>query len=146
MRQLDGYEIDPVFGCHLWTGSLNDNDRPIVWHGNKPFSAIRKAFEQAGIEIPDDRVPDHLCRRIRCVSLEHLELVTKQENERRKSMRYRLTRRVCRRGHPLNETTRMLTPEGGVLCRMCIAIHGRGGGAGPMGAGTHNQGSGQTPR
>lgn len=110
---------DRVYGCELWTGALNNNGRPIIWRGQRPLSAIREAFTRTGIEIPADKVPDHLCRRIRCVSLEHLELVTKQENERRKSLRYRLARRTCRRGHPLTEATRMVTPEMGVLCRQC---------------------------
>lgn len=112
-------ERDPVFGCLLWQGKLNDVGRPILWRGNKPLSAIREAFAREGIEIPPEHVPDHLCRRIACVSLEHLEPVTKQENERRKLMKYRLARRTCRRGHPLNEATRLVTPEMGVLCRAC---------------------------
>jgi hypothetical protein len=113
-------ELDPVFACKLWTGALNDHGRPVIWRGAKPLSAIREAFAREGVEIPAEQVPDHLCRRIRCVSLEHLELVTKNENERRKSMRYRLQRRACRRGHVLNEVTRLTTPEMGVLCRQCV--------------------------
>lgn len=122
------YDVDPVFGCYVWTGAVNDHGRPVVWRGRTPYSAIRYAFEREGLEIPADKVPDHLCRRIACVSLEHLELVTKQENERRKSLRYRLARKTCRRGHALNETTRMVTPWMGVLCRQCLVDQrGRGG-------------------
>jgi hypothetical protein len=112
-------EPDVVYGCLLWTGRVNDNGRPIIWRGNKPLSAIREAFAREHIEIPAEHVPDHLCRRILCVSLDHLELVTKNENELRKSMRYRLKRARCRRGHALNEATRLVTPELGVLCRVC---------------------------
>jgi hypothetical protein len=112
-------ERDVVFGCALWTGSLNDQGRPVIWRGNRPLSTIREVFARAGIAIAPELVPDHLCRTIVCVELEHLELVTKAENERRKSMRYRLARKVCRRGHPLNEATRMITPTMGVLCRSC---------------------------
>lgn len=118
-------EPDAVFGCLVWTGKTNSEGRPIIWRGNKPLSAIREAFTREGIAIPDDKVPDHLCRRILCVSLEHLELVTKQENERRKSIKHRLARKQCRRGHALNEATRVVTPTMGVLCRQCMA-HARG--------------------
>jgi hypothetical protein len=111
--------LDPVFGCELWTGAVNNNGRPIIWRGPQPSSAIRIAFQREGIAIPADQVPDHLCRRIACVSLAHLELVTKQENERRKSLRYRLQRKRCRNGHALSEATRIVTPEMGVLCRLC---------------------------
>lgn len=107
--------VDPVFGCHLWDGPLNDHGRPVVWRGSKPQSAIRIAIG----DIAADKVPDHLCRRIRCVNAAHLEAVTKGENERRKAMRYRLARKMCSNGHVLNETTRLVTPEMGVLCRRC---------------------------
>ncbi len=112
---------EPVFGCELWLGAVNDHGRPIIWRGGKPLSGIREAFARARVAIAPELVPDHLCRRILCVSLDHLEPVTKNENERRKSMRYRLQRRTCRRGHVLNETTRLVTPEMGVLCRVCRA-------------------------
>jgi hypothetical protein len=111
---------DPVFGCELWTGAVNDRGRPIVFRNGTPASAIRLAFERAGVELGADEVPDHLCRRIVCMNLDHLEPVTKQENERRKSMRYRLQRKQCRRGHALTEATRIVTPEMGVLCRECM--------------------------
>ena len=112
-------ERDPVFGCELWTGKLGNNGRPIVWRGRTPMNAYTIAYDRAHGDVPADLVVDHLCRRILCVQLEHLEAVTKQENERRKSMRYRLQRKRCRRGHLLNEATRLVTPEMGVLCRIC---------------------------
>jgi len=113
-------ERDPVFGCLLWQGKVNDQGRPVLWRGNRPVSVIREAFARARIELPPDKVPDHLCRRILCTNLDHLEPVTKMENERRKSIRYRLARRTCRKGHALNEATRVITPEMGVLCRSCL--------------------------
>ncbi len=119
MSEQWSFDVDPVYGCELWTGRVNDHGRPIIWRGRHPLSAIREAFARASIEIHDDHVPDHLCRRILCVSIEHLELVTKNENELRKSLRYRLKRARCRRGHALNEATRLVTPEMGILCRRC---------------------------
>ena len=112
---LDTYELDPVFGCHRWTGKLNDQGRPVIWRGSSPQSVIRLVVGT----IAAEHVPDHLCRNILCVRREHLEVVTKAENERRKSMRYRMRRATCACGHRLDETTRMLTPFGGVLCRVC---------------------------
>lgn len=113
-------ELDPVFGCALWTGKIGNNGRPIIWRGRAPVNAYTIAYERAHGAVPADRVVDHLCRRLLCVEPEHLEAVTKQENERRKSMRYRLQRRSCRRGHALNEVTRLVTPELGILCRQCL--------------------------
>lgn len=112
-------ERDPVFGCELWTGKLGSNGRPIVWLGRAPVNAYVIAYERLHGAVPADHVVDHVCRRVLCVNPAHLEAVTKPENERRKSMRYRLARRRCRRGHPLTEATRLTTPEMGVLCRTC---------------------------
>jgi hypothetical protein len=113
-------EIDAAFGCELWSGALTPNGYPRM--GDRS-SAHRVAYERERGPIAIGLVLDHLCRRPRCVAVEHLEPVTKDENERRKSMRYRLQRARCARGHALNETTRIVTPEMGVLCRTCRSAH-----------------------
>lgn len=118
-------EPEPIFGCVLWTGTVNGSGRPVVWRGQQPLSAIREAFAREHLAVTPELVPDHLCRRILCVSLEHLELVTQSENELRKSMRHRLKRTRCRRGHALNEATRLVTPEMGILCRVCAIENAR---------------------
>lgn len=113
------YDVDPTYGCHLWTGKRGDNGRPIVWRGKRPSSAYRIAYEQAGLAIAADQVLDHLCRRALCVNPWHLEPVTQAENERRKSWAYRCKRRRCSAGHDLGDA--MVTPEMGRLCRTCQA-------------------------
>ena len=45
------------------------------------------------------------------MALHHLELVTRRENELRKSWRYRARRTKCPRGHELSSTA-IITPEG----------------------------------
>jgi len=111
------YDIDATFGCHLWTGKLGDNGRPIIWRGRRPSSAYRVAYEQAGLIVPAEHALDHLCRRERCVNPVHLEPVTKAENERRKSWAYRCKRTRCAHGHDLSDA--LVTPEMGRLCRTC---------------------------
>lgn len=110
-------ERDPVFGCHLWTGKLGNNGRPIIWAGRKPISAYQKAYEDEVGSVPDGHVLDHLCRRVLCCRVLHLEPVTRHENELRKSWAYRMKRQRCPRGHAL--TSPLVTPEMGVLCRAC---------------------------
>lgn len=118
VSQLLAYEIDPIYGCHLWTGDRGSNGRPIIWRGRRPSSAYRVAFEHAGEVVADDQVLDHLCRRERCINAAHLEAVSKAENERRKSWAYRCRRQHCARGHSLADA--LVTPEGGRLCRICL--------------------------
>ena len=114
------FTIDPIFGCHLWTGAKSDNGRPIVWQGRRPSYAYKLAYEQTFGPVPNDRVLDHLCRRVLCTNAWHLEPVTKSENELRKSWRYRAKRTHCMRGHELR--TAMVTPEGGRVCRDCTRL------------------------
>lgn len=113
------YDIDPTYGCWLWTGKLGGNGRPIVWRGKKPTSAhvLTYADDPVYGEVPDDHVLDHLCRRVLCVRPLHLEPVTRHENELRKNWSYRFRRTKCPLGHDMS--TAMVTPEGGRLCRQC---------------------------
>lgn len=109
-------EIDPVFGCELWCGQVNDHGRPIVWQP-KPRYAYQIAYERDVGAVPFGLVLDHLCRRILCVNARHLEPVDKNENERRKAWAYRCKRARCAKGHDLS--TALVTPEMGRLCRTC---------------------------
>lgn len=111
-------EHDAVYGCELWIGKVTPNGYPLIDEDGRA-SAHRVAFEKRRGAIAPGLVLDHLCRRRLCINVEHLEPVTQSENERRKSMKYRLARKRCARGHVLNETTRLVTPEMGVLCRQC---------------------------
>jgi hypothetical protein len=114
---MHAYEIDRVYGCHLWSGPFGSNGRPIIWRGARPSSAYRVAFELARGPVPIGLVLDHLCRRERCCNPDHLEPVTKSENELRKSWAYRCRRARCALGHALDDA--IVTPEMGRLCRTC---------------------------
>jgi len=113
------FTLDPVYGCHLWTGPVGSNGRPIVWRGARPSSGYVVAYQQAGLLIAAGHVLDHLCRRPLCVNVAHLEPVTTAENERRKSWAYRCKRQRCSRGHSLADA--LVTPEMGRLCRVCTS-------------------------
>jgi hypothetical protein len=130
-------EIDPYFGCHLWVGRLTPNGYPVMEGAGTNaarMSAHRVLYEEEHGPIEDGLVLDHACRRRNCVFVEHLEAVTKSENERRKAMKHRLARKQCKRGHVLNEVTRLVTPEMGLLCRECLHL-ARGGAGGAPGPG-----------
>ena len=105
---------DP-FGCILATGRT-DRDG-YVFHGRTRAHTV--AWEAANGPVPDGMELDHLCRRRNCVSLHHLELVTRRGNERAKSWRRRAKRTHCPRGHDM-QTNRVVIPQtGGVVCRAC---------------------------
>jgi len=107
-------ERDPVFGCELATGR-RDKDG-YAFHGRTRAHIVAWEAEHGAIE--GDMELDHLCRRRACVALHHLELVTRRENELRKSWRHRARRALCPRGHALADHG-VVTPEGGRVCRQC---------------------------
>lgn len=112
-------EVDSMFGCALWMGPKDKRDgRALVWRGRTPTVAYRAVYTAEVGAIGDELVLDHLCRRPQCVAPHHLEPVTQNENEKRKSWRYRARRQLCPAGHDLN-LNGAVTPEGGRVCRAC---------------------------
>ena len=106
-------ERDPVFGCLLETGR---RDRDGYAFRGKTRAHIAAWIEENG-PVPEGFELEHACRRRHCHELIHLEAVTRSENERRKSWRYRCRIKQCPRGHDLGDA--MVTPEGGRVCRTC---------------------------
>jgi hypothetical protein len=104
---------DPVFGCLIAQGKT-DREGYVFWGRTRAHIA---AWEREHGQRPAEMEIDHLCRRRACCALHHLELVTRSENEKRKSLKWRM-RWKCPKGHewPLN---RVLTQYGGVVCRQC---------------------------
>lgn len=102
------------FGCELFTGKLDRDGYGRV--DGLAAHRVRWAIEVG--HIPPGMELDHACRRRNCVALHHLVLVTRSENERRKSWRYRARIATCPRGHDL-KVHGVITPTGGKVCRHC---------------------------
>ena len=82
--------------------------------------AHRVAWEDARGPIPDGLTIDHLCRVRNCVNVEHLELVTIAENNRRKKIAGGLhVGGECIQGHAITELTAYRHPRGHIECRIC---------------------------
>lgn len=109
-------DADP-FGCELVTSRL-DRDG-YAYHGKSRAHIV--AWVAVNGPVPDGKYIDHLCRRRSCRAVWHLEAVTKAENERRKSWRYLSRMKACQFGHSLEHAA--VTPEGGRICRGCMAKH-----------------------
>lgn len=105
---------DLIFGCELADGRKDREG--YAFHG-KTRAHLHAWISHHGA-IADGMEVDHLCRRRNCCALHHLELVTRSENEKRKSWRYRARRTTCPKGHALS-LHGIVTPEGGRVCRQC---------------------------
>lgn len=71
--------------------------------------------------IPNRMELDHLCRNVRCVNPDHLELVSHRTNVLRgRGMGARNARKThCPKGHPYDESNTYLYPRGGRGCLTC---------------------------
>ena len=73
--------------------------------------------------IPKDLVIDHLCHNTRCVNPDHLELVTKTENGKRKlprkALRPDVVGELCSRKHRCTELVK--SRSGAMRCSKCVA-------------------------
>lgn len=93
---------DPITGCWLWAGGLNDKGygRWQPRRGLQEFvhRAVVRAFRgkpERGLHV------DHLCRVRWCCNPDHLEVVTPRENQRRgrSPWSYNARKTQCVRGH-----------------------------------------------
>lgn len=118
-----------VFGCWVWNDkdALNDHGRPTVIHPRtKQLADVHRVaheLSRGALALNlDGKTLDHHCRQILCSNPEHLEAVTREVNERRKQLKFRLrsiTR--CMRGHAYDDRTRLMTSSGGFVCRQCLS-------------------------
>src|SRR5262245_1631802 len=103
-------EVDRVFGCWIWRGKVN----------GKGYGPHRERWiRHYGIELPPGIQLEHICRRRRCLYPRHLDPITAHENMTRIAPRNRVPSH-CPEGHRLLAENTMRTPEGGVVCRLCL--------------------------
>lgn len=110
--------------CLAWTGSgVNGYGR--IGINGKHKLVHRVMWEMFIGEIPKGLILDHLCRNRKCVSLNHLEIVSQRKNILRgvgiSAKNAKKTH--CKRGHPFNKSNTYIrnTPWGyGRVCRVCL--------------------------
>lgn len=124
-RFTSKFVVEPRSGCWEWQASLDGAGYGFYWLNGAMRRAHRVAYELLVGQIPDGLELDHLCLNRRCVNPEHLEPVTRSENNRR-SHQLRALRTVCLRGHHLAGDNLYVAPKTGVRgCRECRAQQAR---------------------
>ena len=106
-------------GCVEWHGSDSGKDGYGRFHSNgRMVGAHRWIYEFVYGPIQQGLEPDHICRNRRCVNINHLELVTHQENMRRSKAL--ITK--CPYGHEYTADNTIV--EGTARrCRQCRRLH-----------------------
>ena len=87
--------------CWFWLGAKGAAGYGNLKYKQRTIPAHRAAYETFVGPIPEGLHIDHLCRQPGCINPEHLEPVTKRENERR-GIRGLLTTH-CPAGHAYDE-------------------------------------------
>lgn len=113
-------------GCHVWTGTIVHNGYGRMYLGWVKGKVVmirvhRLTWMLENGAIPHGFVTDHLCRNRRCCNVQHMELVTTGENNRRAS-RVRTLSTHCRAGH-LYDADNTVTRRGRRYCRACSGLH-----------------------
>jgi hypothetical protein len=122
-RFLAKIQIDPIAGCHLWTGAKNAAGYGYFsWHGKNRY-AHRVAWEMAYGPIPAGQQIDHVvCDTTSCVNVGHLALSTGRANtlrSTRSGSAVNARKTECVRGHPLSGDNLHRDPSGRRICRAC---------------------------
>ena len=111
----DRISVGPA-GCWYWTGTITETGYGLASYRDdsgqrRTIRAHRLVYQQLVGPIPAGLEIDHMCRVRRCVNPEHLDVVTRRENQlRSNSVSAQAARRThCKRGHeyvPLPEVRR----------------------------------------
>ena len=102
--------------CLIWDGALYRNGYGHMRVDGKDWSSHRYYYILYKGPIPEGFDIDHLCRVKACVNTEHLEAVTRRENNVRSGLIKRKTH--CPKGHSYENSRRKI--NGSVLqCAEC---------------------------
>lgn len=104
--------------CILWDKSYKETGYGQTYFEGKVTRAHKAAWVEANGPVPEGMVIDHLCGNRGCVNVEHLRVVTQQENIMAGKWN-RDNRLTCPKGHPTSQENTMIRNNGKRECAEC---------------------------
>lgn len=107
-------------GCWNWNASLTEGGYGQFFVRGKRWRSHRFSYTNHRGAIPDGLELDHLCRNRQCCNPEHLEAVSRRENQKRGTspVSLNIDATQCVNGHAFNEAnTRYIDDRR--QCRAC---------------------------
>ena len=116
--------------CLVWTAYTDNHGYGIIKVAGKPRKAHRVAYEITNGPIPYGLVIDHICRNRACVNVDHLLVVTRQENTLADNSlavsKAHADKTHCVRGHKFSGKNLAVDLHSGKRsCRECNRIRSR---------------------
>ena len=104
--------------------TITTNGYSRIFVDGKNIQAHRWAWELVNGKIPTGLVIDHICKNKKCVALDHLRMVSQQENIMA-GLRNIDNRTHCNQGHPFVKENIMVRKNGRRECAECNRIRAR---------------------
>jgi len=122
-RFHEKYEVQPN-GCWIWMSAQNGTGYGQFSFEGKPRLAHRWFYERTKKKVEQGKELDHLCRNRSCVNPDHLEEVSRSENNRRGLIGERTRERSraithCPHGHEYSADNTYMTKAGTRCCKTC---------------------------
>lgn len=101
-------------GCLVWNGYGNNNGYGRISVKGRQILVHRHVWEKASGAIPEGMQIDHVCHNRGCVNIEHLRLVTIQQNQFNRSGAQINSKSGVRNVHKFGEKWRVVVTRHGV--------------------------------
>lgn len=94
-EKLEIYSMpEPMSGCQLWLGALDNHGYGQLWHKGRPHKAHRLAFALARGPLAHGAKVLHKCDNTFCISPAHLRLGTQADNMTDKMLKGRAAKKL----------------------------------------------------